>query len=365
MRLLLVLNESPAGSHVDFHKALDQLVQEGDLESYLLYPFLAHLDSGLNARELESHLLKVAEEFKPTGILWAHTSGFNVSRDTVDRLRRLQSAPSLGYHEGDLYESPYKRLPDEMISLISGCDVFFCQGFGAMTDLLRKNGCRDIRYVPPPTDEWRFGRLRSAADEIVFDVVMIGNYVSSRLPWRTMPGSRLRRELSLLLYKQLGSRFAVFGHGWSGPFAAGPIPFDQQEKAYHRSRIAVGINNLHARYYFSNRLPIAMSSGIPIVHNYEPGLEEIFSAECGAFFFEEISEAWGVIQRLLGKEQTELDEIGVKARQFAVNRFNVTEIIRYMVKVLQSHVANRSGNRGAETPRNPWVAEVQPQTSSR
>ena len=258
-----------------------------------------------------------------------------------------------------MYHKPYKKLPAEVTRLTTSCDVVFCQGFGPMTDFLRKKGCRDIRYVPAPTDEWRFGRIRSVSDEIVFDVVMVGNYIYSKLPWRTMPGSKWRKELSILLYRKLGSRFASFGNGWKGPYAAGPIPFDRQADAYHKSRIALGVNNLHARYFFSNRLPIAMSSGITVVHNYELGFEELFDPQSGCFFFRDTSEAWQIIKTLLEKDQTELDKIGLMARDFAVKHFNVINIMKYMINVLKSRCTKKENAGTVVDKENPWLKKQQ------
>ena len=54
MKLLLILNENPAGSHVDVRNALKMLVQKGELRSYCIYPFSARLEDGLNSQEIEA-----------------------------------------------------------------------------------------------------------------------------------------------------------------------------------------------------------------------------------------------------------------------------------------------------------------------
>ncbi|MBA4376703.1 MAG: hypothetical protein C0401_11100 [Anaerolinea sp.] len=355
MRLLIILNENPPGSHIDVHNALSKLKQEGALQSYVIFPWLAYFERGIHSQDIAASIAKTAREFEPTAILWAHTAGLRVSTDTINNLRQLPSRPSMGYFEGDLYESPYKPLPTEVLNLAVACDVIFCPGFGVMTDLLKRKGCLDIRYVPSPTDEWRFGRVRDGSEQILFDVVMVGNNVFSRLPWRTMPGSRERRELAKFFQERLGSRFAVFGMGWKAPYAAGPIPFDQQIDLYHRSRIAFGVNNLHAKYSFSNRLPIAMSCGVPMVYGYETGFDEVFEPNCGAFFFKDKWDAWSIIKNLLAKDQTELDEIGEIANRFALSRFTTTHIFRYMCETLAFYAPNNRDRRNHGIPTNPWI----------
>ena len=230
------------------------------------------------------------------------------------------------------------------------------QGDGDFTNLLNKNGCKDIRYVPAPTDTNRFCKLRSLDQEIIYDVVMIGNNVTSRIPWRTAPGSRWRKELAEYFFKKLGKRFAVFGYGWKAKYGKGPLPFSEQVNLYHSSRMALGVNNwLGPRYYFSNRLPIALSSGVPVVHNYESGYEEIFKPIEDFFFFKTTAEAWNMTKQLLGKDQNELDKIGLKAHMFAMNRLTATNMMRYMISVLMDYnLAQKKGKEVAITA-NPWI----------
>jgi spore maturation protein CgeB len=185
---------------------------------------------------------------------------------------------------------------------------------------------------------------------------MIGNNVSSRLPWRTAPGSRWRKELAKLFYKKLGNRFAVFGHGWKADYGKGPLPFDEQVNAYHSSRMGIGVNNaLGARYYFSNRLPIALSSGVPFVHNYEAGYEEIFKPIEDFCFFRTTSEAWELTKQLLEKDQNELDKIGAKGYDFSRNRLTATEAMRYMIRVLNEHRQARNEGGKIDITGNPWI----------
>ena len=38
--------------------------------------------------------------------------------------------------------------------------------------------------------------------------------------------------------------------------------------------------DLHAAYYFSDRLPIALTAGRPLAYGWEQGLDRIFPGEC-------------------------------------------------------------------------------------
>lgn len=359
MKLFFILNENPPGSHVDVHCALKRLVDEKELQSFYVYPFLARLLDGKKNNEVVMEIIKKCEQFQPTAILWSHTGKLKLRNDELKILSKLDSLPVMGYWDGDIYEKPYKPLPKEIVWLARSCDVVFCQGFGEMTKIMINNGCKDIRYVPAATDEQRFGFLRQKDSDIKFDVVMIGNYVSAKLPWRIFPGTRWRKELADFFYKKLGPRFAVFGSGWKGPYSKGPIPFIEQNIIYHSCRVALGANNLHAKYFFSNRLPIAMSSGVPVVHNYESGYEEIFKPIENYYFYETTSEAWRITKSLLDKGQSELDEIGLRAHRFALDQLTMMKNIKYMISVLRDYKRAQEKDNKVKMSTNPWAVVSQ------
>lgn len=355
MKLLLILNENPPGAHSDVHHSLQILKGQGVLEDYHIYPFLARLADGLKDKEVTQEVLDIAKELQPSLVLWSHTGRLYVSKDCIDVLKNLSSSPSIGYWDGDIYQKP-QPLPKEIILLCKLCNVVFAQGEGDFSNLLKRKGCKDIRYTPASTDTNRFCKLRPSDHEIQYDVVIIGNNVTSKLPWKTAPGSRWRKKLAQYFYEKLGERFAVFGYGWKSEYGKGPIRFDKQVDLYHSSRVVLGVNNwLGPRYYFSNRLPIAFSSGVPVVHNYESGYEEIFQSAEDFFFFKTTEEAWNMTKQLLEKDQSELDEIGLRAYKFALERFTMTEVMRYMITVLQDHKSAQWERKDLQIRANPWI----------
>ena len=100
--------------------------------------------------------------------------------------------------------------------------------------------------------------------------------------------------------------------------------------------------------------PIALSSGIPIVHNYESGYEEIFKPIENYNFFKTTSEAWYITTNLLGKNQSELHEIGLRIRRFALDRLTMKKNIKYMVDVLRSYKLGQQEGNTIEISVNPW-----------
>ena len=259
MRLLLVLNDASDGHHDDIHRSLTELRGESALEDFIVYPYIAKLNGGLKPSEVVSEVEDLANSFAPDAILWAHPSSLPVDERVVSRLRGLRSRPVLGCLEGDLYDRLHKPLPKNLRRLARACDVVFVIGYGRFVNRLVKNGFPAVLYVPLWADDSRFDLGMSDPGAATYDAVLVGNYWPSKIPFKTMPGAVQRARVVSLMEREFGDRFAVFGQGWAGPCARGPIPFDQQTLAYHMGRVAVGWDNLIVPLSFSDRLPIAMA----------------------------------------------------------------------------------------------------------
>jgi glycosyltransferase involved in cell wall biosynthesis len=353
MKLLLVLNENPPGSHSNVHHSLSNLKGKNVITEYNVYPFPARLAQGLTVKEMLAEIIDTAKVFIPDIILWSHTGEIPVPVEAIDALKNVNPKLVMGYWDGDIYEKP-QPLPKELLKLAAFCNVTFCQGQGYFTKMLKKYGSTDIRFVPASSDELRFFKKRPANKKIQYDVVMIGNNVTSRLPWRTAPGSLLRKKIATLFSKKLGDRFAIYGEGWKESFGKGKIGFNDQVNLYHSSRIALGTNNwLGPKYYFSNRLPIAMSSGVPLVYNYEEGFDELFGEGQGIFFFKTPEQAWEICSDLLKKQDNELERIGDKAFAYAFDHLRTEHILDYMIKVLGSLIDQQFYS---DSKKNPWVS---------
>jgi hypothetical protein len=348
MKLLLILNESKKGSHDDIYSALNELKLSEKIIAYQVIPFLELLANGRSQSEVFNTIVEESIRFEPHFILWSHTASLKFSQ--ADFIRLKQSLPNtiMGYWDGDIYQTPYKRLPKNVIQLCQQCNVVFCQGFGAMTNKLKDNGCNDIRFVPASTSTHRFKGFDNSR-KIEYDVVMIGNKIIRKNPLLTMPGTKLRTKLVKQFYKEFGDRFAVYGHGWKGPFAKGVLPFSDQAKAYQKARVVLGNNNLHAQYYFSNRLPIALSSGVPVMYNLEQDVDSLFPNN-SPIWFSDPDDAIQKAKMLLAKSQTELDELGKNGRSWVLNNMATTSIFSYMVEVMKS-----IANKDSEKVKSPWL----------
>ena len=305
-------------------------------------PWVALRRESRSDAEICEAVVGLASEVRPDAVVWSHTGVFAIPAHVFAELRGLACGPTLAYMEGDMYHWFYKPLPRPALMAMSACDVVFVCGGGSLVRMLERHGCRDIRYLPLTTDSVRFGNDRPATSPH-FDVVLVGNLPMSRVPFRTMPGCRWRVAAVRLLERRLGSRFAVFGTGWSGPSAQGPTPYPEQGAAYQSARIAVGINNLHAPFYFSDRLPIALSSGVFMVHNRERGLGRVLPSEIrDAMFGHGDDELWAAVKHALDADNDDLRNAELRARAFVLENLTTYQTLRYVKDVL-TEIAHRRG----------------------
>ena len=331
MRTLVVLNENPIGSHPDVHEALSVLSAEGVVDAYQVYPFSYHRAQGMPDEEIAAEILDRVSACSVDLIVWMHTGDLDISERNLERIQSVNRGLRMVYWEGDSYHPFHKPVPARMQRIMRRCDRVFLPCGGAIVGQLRRAGVTSLYYAPSCASGTRFPVVWDAEASHDFDVVMVGNRVASRIPFKTMPGARQRNRNVALLEKRYGSRFAVFGNGWKGPFAQGPIAFDSQATVYASARIAVGVNNSVYPLVFSNRLPIAMACGIPLAYSRNPRFEEIFEEQFLDHMFSTPHQMLHRIDTLLNQESHALSEISKGNRIFFENNLSTVSVARHVV----------------------------------
>lgn len=112
----------------------------------------------------------------------------------------------------------------------------------------------------------------------------------------------------------------------------GPVPFDQQSRVYASSLLSVGMDNLLDRWFFSNRLPVALASGIPLLYQRNPGFSEVFPADLNDLFFDEPRSVFGAIDELVSSDRRRLDESSWKNRGFFEANLTKVSVARFIVR---------------------------------
>jgi hypothetical protein len=180
------------------------------------------------------------------------------------------------YYEGDPYSRYLHPLPPEGRALAKEADIVHTVGAGDFADNFRRAGASRVEWSPSRFDPASFG-VKAATLDKRFDVVMIANRSRPRLPFRALPGASDRIRLVEYMQKRFGDRFAIFGNGWEGVSARGPLAFWDQEEAIGSSWITVNWDHYPKEpKYFSNRLPISLACGSIHITGYHPGYEEVF-----------------------------------------------------------------------------------------
>jgi hypothetical protein len=334
-RLLYLPNEQHEGDQVGPRIAFEAMRDAGELEAYRSFSFLVELSSSGPAR-MQQALLREAAAFQPDLLLWQHVGATPLAADFVGALHQAAPAMALIYHEGDMYGRG-KPLPATTRLLLQQADVVSLVGQGEFAAQVRALGARHVLYSPQSVDGRRFGTAWVPSSEREFDVVLIGNRVRSRLPWRLMPGAARRVELAAALGQRYGRRFGLFGHGWDG-FAGwqGPLRYDDQELALRRAWLSVGWDHFDAEAgYFSDRLPISLISGVPHLTNHQPGYEAVFGAAPPLHWARSVPEMLDVAQRLLALGGPALDELGRRAQDYCREHFAAEVVYRRLLAQAQ------------------------------
>lgn len=355
MKLYYFLNESNPKEHIDVYFALENLKKKGEITEYKIFPFLYHLKTSNNESVINKSFKEV-REFEPDLILFSHTGNFKVGKSFFDEVKKLNPKVVIAYRDGDIYHPWYKPMSKEIFELINYCDVSFWCGVDYFTSKFI-NSYMDVRYVPSVSDPNRFKQENSAVK--LFDVVLIGNFIRSKVPFKTYPGSNGRKKIASFLYNKLGDRFTVFGNGWNNlSFNQGPVAFDKQSDVYNNSRLTIAVNNLHAQYYFSNRLPIALASGIIIINNYEKGIEIPFSEINYKYFFKSFDEAWYIIKKLLDRSQEDLDAEAKVYKEYVINKMSMEFSLKYIIDVMKSYYYSKDRIKIPTDVENPWLGGI-------
>ncbi|MFJ9576351.1 hypothetical protein ACIRQF_08215 [Streptomyces sp. NPDC101191] len=264
-------------------------------------------------------------------------------RAVAGLLRTLGSPPVVVW-EGDAWGGR-KRLKARNVAWLRHADGVYSVALGRQAELLRRAGGRPVRYVPHVTPLC----FADSPDEATEPrgVALVGSlltYCGVELLADDGERARLARELA----RVPGCELSIYGRGWRGAHARGPVPYDDQLTVMRRALITVGWDRFRGHSgYFSDRLPIALSAGRVHVSSRQPDLGWLPGAESGLHLADTPREAAERVRDLLGAGPGRLLADGVRAAAWA--RAHLTELhaLRHML----------SGHLPVPAPRSgPWPA---------
>lgn len=317
LRLLHLPDEQAPGDQVGPRRSFASMAAAGGLSDYRAFSFLVEARRSGVAAMLDALVADVRAN-RPDLLFWQHVGGLRLEPCTLQRLRQAAPDMKILYHEGDMYGRG-KPVPPATALLMAQADAVALVSRGTMADWARRHGACRVLYCPSAVDTLRFGQPWHGSAAPDFDVVMIANRVQSRLPWRRMPGAARRIALAQALDRRHGIRFGLFGAGWRGCRGwQGPLDYAGQEAALRRGRVSVGWNHFDEEAgYFSDRLPIALLSGVPHVANAQPGCEPLFGSAPPFERAASVPAAVAAVDRLLATDAAVLAAMGRQAQQLA------------------------------------------------
>lgn len=331
MRVLVVLNEKPAGSHPDIYEAFERLVERGIISFYRAYSHLLARSEGMDDSAIAAQIVGLVRETEADLIVWMHTGRLGIDQATLKAIRSMPQRPLMAYWEKDSFHPLFDPMPKPMLEIMRSCDLVFMPCAGPILGTLHRAGVSEVRFAPSTASGSRFLPLWNPGTAKMHDILLVGNHVSSRIPFKTLPGARRRATLVRAFERRFGKRFAVYGDGWTGPSARGKCAFDLQQQLNTSSRIVIGVNNSTYPYVFSNRLPIALACGAPVLYGKNPGFDKVFGRQLAGRFFESIPDALALAEDMLASDDATLLAESTANRSFFEKNLTTELVARHVL----------------------------------
>lgn len=319
-RVLYIPNEAGDFRQLGFRRPLEDMRSAGLVEEYDIVSLQMRLLKGESRQEVFKDLLDRARQLKPTVIFAQHLGSTRINSKALNQLREISSSVFF-YHEADPYSRFKHPLPRAARAAGKAADIVYTVGSGVFAENFKRAGATDVRWVPHVFESDRFEFVGRRSSDFRHDVVMIANRNTPR--FRGLPNWRDRISFVEYMQNRFGTRFAIYGRGWVGPSARGPVDFSEQHVAIRSGRISANWDHFATEpHYYSNRLPISLSVGSIHATGWHPGYDDIFGEAESEFLlfatsFERLADS---IEATLELGDTELERRGALAQTYAYGR---------------------------------------------
>jgi hypothetical protein len=282
LRFLYVPNESGDFRQLGFRRPLANLVDAGLIASASVFSLQWRMRNGGDPEQHRQDLIARVRDFQPDFVLMQHLGSTGLT-DRHFSAMRASSSFEFVYHEADPYSRFLHPLPRSARAAGRAADVTFTVGSGVFADNFRRAGATDVRWASHVFESERYRRTNIGSDHVrSHDVVVVANRNKPR--FRGHPNWRDRIAFVSHLQERFGDRLAVYGNGWTGPGAMGPVDPTSQDVAIRSAWISANWDHYAAEpYYFSNRLPISLAAGSIHATTHHPGYDSLFPEETKRF----------------------------------------------------------------------------------
>jgi hypothetical protein len=273
-RVFYVPNEAGVGRQVGVRRGLTNLRTAGLISDLKIFSLELRISLGGDPEGHRQDFIRAVNEFQPDFLLIQHPGATGLSDHHMLQIRQGNDFFLL-LHEGDPHMQFFKPLPHSTREIGRHSDVVFTVGGGSFIRSFERAGAKEIKSLPHVFDPARSGPPSSPSHERKNLVVMIANRGTGLV--RRPPGTQGRIQLVELLQSEFGVDFSIYGSGWNGSSARGPLDFDKQSDELHNSWMSANWDHFSTTpMYFSDRLPIALASGSIHATTYHRGYDELF-----------------------------------------------------------------------------------------
>lgn len=350
IRLLLITHELTPGDHAGFRDAFDLLQLAEEIESFAAVA-PAHTIARFGQDAAREELAAAARLHRPNVVLVTaprdHEQDLEWVRSFVDTAGR----PLLVFWEGDAFGRFTKPPSAGMHAWLAASDVVFSVAGEPQMKLFRRAGARDVRLIP---NTYCHLTLREAEDvepesdrPIDHDAVLIGSGLARWGRVSRMPGAVARADLVRRLQRS-DLRIAIYGPGWHGRGARGPLPWPSQVAAIRRSLTSVNWDHFPRHEdYFSNRLPIALLAGRVHVTTAHPTMRLLPPESTGLFTEPDVASVVRRVRELVAAPTSEILALGMNGHRWAKERMSHRVAARFMLGCIDERLLD-------SLPSEPW-----------
>lgn len=287
---------------------------------------LAFIENAIEYREISTgdpnvnqNVLKTAFEFKPDIVFFQIQAPGIVSSETVRQLKLLGA--KVYNWTGDV------RDPLPAWFKTFGADVTLFSNMRDVREMTSQGFNSDFLEIGFDPNIYTAGGSITSVPPIVF----FGNSYGTKM----FPMSKFRMDMAIYLKSEFGSKFGLYGHGWS--FANGNFNHSQREEAaaYRGSKIAINCSHFEIERYSSDRLLRILGTGTPIcLAKYYPGIELDYEDKVHLRIWRSLEELKGLINHYLDPaNELERREIALNGMIHVKERFTFDQMVKNLIKI--------------------------------
>ena len=339
MRLLFVVQGQGEQDQIGYTAAARQLLAEGELENLTFFFPLLEYSNCKSWNDTWTALIESAKATQPTCIFFQF---FTYKLACVDfliaGLKTLRPNPTIITSFGDAFSGglfvPHPSFSYLELSRFS--DINFQTTMGHCTTYLRNRGSKALVFCPHGFCQKRFlPETNPTPNPRLFDVSFVGSRSISKNPFSIFfKYGHMRQNLVLLLQKEFGSRFGLYGQRWMGYSSwQGPVAYEDQITAIRKSRLSFGgYPGSTELLYQSDRPWITLISGVPLVDWVVPGLSWMLQNGDDWYPVSTASRMINQIKFLLSQDPKILQEKAHLAALRAASRHSQYHRMRFMIR---------------------------------